>query len=291
MSPSNQLTREELLDMAQLEALGVLDEYEQALFSRALSNAATAVQEEIRNLQASIVADTSLLPDDEPSVELRHGVLAAVAHAIDEENEQLAPLATIGGMHRHAGGAVSAGAVIRSQVYLWRAAAFALAAGLLVCLFFLGRVVETNKTIASARVTEHNIDVMVDLAGVDLRGAFNRQHTARAIPAVLDTAKSGCGVVLIDEQRDRATFFLHGLNPTSSGAYEIVVYRQNPNGTDDKLGKLGPIQKFAGQTIAAAHFELAHIGEALPHLGALANLATYRIDIVAADGTVVMSAT
>lgn len=279
MSPSNQLTREELLEMAELEALGALDEYEHTLFHRAALNAPTAVQEEIRNLQASIVADTSLLPNDEPSPELKLQVLAAVAHAIDEENEQLAPLATIGGGHR--GGTVSGGAGRSgfAQIHLWRAAAFALAAGLLVCLFFLGRVVETNRTIAQLKVSEGITSEIVRVAGVDVQDMFNRPHISRALPATFDLTtnrnRDACGVLLIDENRQQAIAILHGFDPALQAELRIVVTTE-----DGRKYKSIPIVKDRGSTMA-----VAHLGKILPDV---AMLATATIEVVGANGIVLM---
>ncbi len=62
MSPPTPMTREELIELAALDALGLLDEYESALFTRSFHHAPAAVQKEIKDLQAAVTADPSLLP-------------------------------------------------------------------------------------------------------------------------------------------------------------------------------------------------------------------------------------
>ncbi len=47
------MSREELLELAALDALGLLDEYEAALYTRSFHHAPAAVQDEIKDLQAT----------------------------------------------------------------------------------------------------------------------------------------------------------------------------------------------------------------------------------------------
>jgi len=294
MSPPNQLTREELLEMAELEMLGALDEYEQTFFHRAMLNAPSAVQEEIRNLQASIAGDTSLLADGEPDESLKLNTLAAVAHAIDEENEQLAPLATIGGIHRGAMSGAASSSANFGQMYLWRAATFALAAGLLVCLFFLGRVVENNRILVEGQTNGLVMDQLIALGGVDVEDIMKRPHASRAIPATVDpvtrVAGQFSGTILFYEApeptrpdlppgRDLVVVYVHGLASDLVGEFRVVA-------TDDQNRRydLGTVAKKPGYTAGVA--SLAHVGKILPNVGALASL---KIEIIGADGTVLMA--
>lgn len=137
MNSPNLLDRSELLELAALDVCGMLDEYESALFTRSFHHAPAAVQREIIDLQAELASDTTLLPEESPDPALRRRVLDAVSRAIEKEQTELAPLATIG----HTGAALPSGRVItsnrnESSAPLWRAAAFTLAASLLVVTFF-----------------------------------------------------------------------------------------------------------------------------------------------------------
>ena len=77
------MTREQLLELAALDALGLLDEYEAALYNRSFHDAPAAVQEEIQRLQALVANDETLRVDEEPDPSLRARVLTAVAKAIE----------------------------------------------------------------------------------------------------------------------------------------------------------------------------------------------------------------
>jgi hypothetical protein len=90
------MTQRELLELAALDALGLLDDFEAAIYTRSYHDAPATVQDEIRRLQAEIATDQRLLPGDEPDPGLRERVLKTVAQAIERDESRLAPLATIG---------------------------------------------------------------------------------------------------------------------------------------------------------------------------------------------------
>jgi len=127
---------EELLELAALDAYGLLDEYEAELYTRSFHHAPVAVQDEILRIQAEIAADQSMLPADLPAAELRRRVLDAVARAIEEDARELAPLASIG--QRFAIAAPEA--VGRTRLTLsgqfWRAAALIMVGVTIVLAWF-----------------------------------------------------------------------------------------------------------------------------------------------------------
>ena len=96
MSAPSPMSRDDLLELAALDAFGLLDDYEAALFTRSFHHAPVGVQDEIRELQAEYAGDEALLPEVGPDATLKARVLRSVATAIEEESIELAPLATIG---------------------------------------------------------------------------------------------------------------------------------------------------------------------------------------------------
>ena len=92
MTTPSPMTREELLELAALDAFGLLDDYEAALFTRSFHHAPVAVQDEIKELQASFASDPVFVPDVQPATDLRHRVLDRVSKAIETESVELAPL-------------------------------------------------------------------------------------------------------------------------------------------------------------------------------------------------------
>ena len=90
------LRREELLELAALDAMGQLDEFEADHYTRSFHAAPASVQEEIRRLQAEIATDEAFLSDEEMPADLKARVMGAVTAAIDEEAAALRPIASIG---------------------------------------------------------------------------------------------------------------------------------------------------------------------------------------------------
>lgn len=172
MTAPDPMTREELIELAAMDAFGLLDEYEAALYTRSFHHAPAAVQDEIRELQAKIAAEDSFLPDEEPDPAQRDRVLAAVASAIEAESHEFAPLATIG---RRGGDTVStdiAGRIrpMRSAQF-WRAACFALIAGLVISLYFLGSVYRHANNVSVLALSDGAEDELVKAIGPDF-GTF-----------------------------------------------------------------------------------------------------------------------
>ncbi|MCP3904624.1 MAG: hypothetical protein GY715_13440 [Planctomycetes bacterium] len=129
------MSREDLHELAALDAFGLLDDYEAALFTRSFHHAPAAVQDEIKVAQAQYASDVSLLPDAEPPTSLKARVLRSVAGAIEQESVELAPLATIG-RRRPERPDVVARIGARGGSPYWRAASFVLAAVALLSTYF-----------------------------------------------------------------------------------------------------------------------------------------------------------
>ena len=96
MTDSPNITRDELLELAIADAMGVLDTVDSARFERAFAAAVPSLQAEVRAMQDRVVADRALLSDELPPASLRLKTLARVASAIEHERAAAAPIATIG---------------------------------------------------------------------------------------------------------------------------------------------------------------------------------------------------
>jgi hypothetical protein len=112
----------ELIELAALDAHGLLDPIETELFDRSFHNAPASVQDEIVRLQLRLATDESLLPSDLPPSSLKGKVIHAVAKAADKEAKRLAPLALIGARV----GATRGNHNSTGSVVMWRAAALIL---------------------------------------------------------------------------------------------------------------------------------------------------------------------
>ena len=100
----------DLIELAVLDALGMLEPHEAESFDEAFKAAPPAVQERVRSEQARLANLERLLPDVEPGVQMKDRVLAAVREAMlaqavaraAEEDDDQAPLAIrrSSGVHR-----------------------------------------------------------------------------------------------------------------------------------------------------------------------------------------------
>ena len=96
MTDSPNITRDEMLELAIADAMGVLDTVDSTRFERAFAAAVPSLQAEVRAMQDRVVADRALLSDELPPASLRLKTLARVASAIEHERAAAAPIATIG---------------------------------------------------------------------------------------------------------------------------------------------------------------------------------------------------
>ena len=191
------MSREELLELAALDALGLLDEYEAALYTRSFHHAPAAVQDEIKDLQAAYSADPTFLPDVKPASTVRVRVLGAVRRAIEQESLELAPLAMIGRKHLRNGAAVGGAMAIASSQF-WRAATFVLAGVLVVVLYFSSQKNQDNHAIKDLA-----IDLLAEFQVQDLIAA---EQDDNVIPDLLEFIHNpNCRSVVLRPYSDDAT--------------------------------------------------------------------------------------
>lgn len=212
MTSPEPMTRDELLENAGLDAFGLLDEYETALYTRSFHHAHVAVQDEILRVQAELVSDESLLSAQIPDPTLRQRVLDSVTRAIESETSQLAPLATIGRSRadHEQERAVVAGRVYGAGVY-WRAACFALCAALIVVLYNLTETSNTNNQISAAFLNDLT-DVQIDtLIGPSFKDFMFDKSSERIVLSPLNPSTKCSGVVFVREGANDAFLVVEGL--------------------------------------------------------------------------------
>jgi len=277
MTSPTLLNREELLELAALDAFGLLDQYEAQLYTRSFHHAPAAVQDEILQLQAELAADESLLPDEQPPAELRQRVLDAVSRAMEEDATRLSPLASIGFQRLRNAGEGDRRENRGGAILFWRAAVFALAAGLLVVLLFLFQANQMNNRLVEIAVGNEALQSLEDLQLPGYRN-FIRQpdNIEHRVLTAVGEAPSASVFVQINNETGNAYVTAIGLPETDSG---FVLELKQDDGDVMSLGKLQITDK-------VARFGAAHIAE-LPV--AVATTATWRI--TDATGTVLYSTT
>lgn len=228
MTLSQAMTREELLEFAGLDAFGLLDEIDAERYNRAFQDSPPTVQEEIRRVQAELVIDPALIAvEAEPPVSLRERVLAAVAAAIEREEAQLAPLATIG-RGRH-GEAEYQPQRLRfaSAGMFWRAACFVLAAGCLLMGYQWSSAVRQGNYIAELALRSETEKQLRAMIGPEFTDFIKSNANSRAValrPA--DKTYPGQATLYIkDTETGDASVFLLAMGLPASGENEHYSLR------------------------------------------------------------------
>ena len=221
MTENETLTREELLEAAEFEMLGLLDEVDSARFSRAFANATLALQAEVIAAQEVIAMDPLLHDTETPSAALRLRTLARVLEAIESDAESAAPIAVIGPARSLASSAIRSSTPMTAEALreliselsarsidknapgqlAWRAASFLLLAALAVSMYFNNRLAEVSNKLADTAISEGIRDDVVKLAltvsGFDFAASKHIDLTR------VDMSIPGHVSVYVDEKQDR----------------------------------------------------------------------------------------
>ena len=245
MTSPEPMTRQELLELAALDALGLLDRYEAALYTRSFHYASAPVQDEIVRLQAEIVSDESLLPEEEPDDSLRERVLRKVAEAIEREASEFAPLATIGRRRRHGPGESDGRLAFGASGQFWRAAAFVMAGAVVVLAYFSTEANRSSNEMARLALMSDTEQLAVVL------GPMGRDFVVGDSQKIaLRPEKGGkfSGAIYVNETTKLAFVFFDGLPRTTGDEYTLHVVLED--GTTEKLQAFRGSGTFSGFRVA-----------------------------------------
>ncbi len=245
MTSPEPMTRQELLELAALDALGLLDRYEAALYTRSFHYASAPVQDEIVRLQAEIVSDESLLPEEEPDGSLRERVLRKVAEAIEREASEFAPLATIGRRRRHGPGESDGRLAFGASGQFWRAAAFVMAGAVVVLAYFSTEANRSSNEMARLALMSDTEQLAVVL------GPMGRDFVVGDSQKIaLRPANGGkfIGAVYVNDAINQAFVFFDGLKRTNSDDYTLRVVLED--GTTKNLQAFRSSGIFSGFRVA-----------------------------------------
>jgi hypothetical protein len=219
MTSSPRPNNPDLLELAALDAFGLLDEFEAEQFNRSFHEAPVPLQRKIVDLQTALVTDESLLPDESLPSELRTRVLAAVSTAIEEESGRFAPLATIGRNRRVDRRSYNALVNGRSSYY-WRAASFVLAAVAIATLYFGFSMYKDAKTISHLALNQNTAEDLKTYLGPTFEDfAGNPRVTWTALTKTFPHQNGHVDVLVNDETGD--VFVAAWGLPEIDGPYEF----------------------------------------------------------------------
>jgi len=209
------------------------------------------VQEEIRQLQAEIATDASLLSDEEPPAGLRGRVMGAVMDSIEHETRELQPIATIGSRARRvaAAGATAtatdiAGVVrdermniqyrsMQRSVAVWRAASVALAASLLGSFLWLNVITHEAMSIAQLAQGQATQAQLIEMLGSDY-ATFSGNKTMKIRSLAALAGQASAAIMYCDP--DTGDGYLVSFGLAQVGTY--TVRSVDANGTSVVLGQM-----------------------------------------------------
>lgn len=251
MASFEPITTRELLELAALDALGLLDDFESRIYTRSYHDAPASVQDQIKRLQAELASDDSILPVDEPSPALRQRVLKAVADAIERDESRLAPLATIG--RRRVAGTADNRFLLSASGQFWRAACFVMAGVTVVFALFYVRAQDFANRVSEIALIRNTDAVLEELIGPTFKDFLFDDDTSFIVldPAVPGT--KGRGVVCINERTFQAFLITEDLAQGGPGSYTLALRGQGtgPDGRSDvrSFGSTGGLQGIALGTV------------------------------------------
>ncbi|MBM4108434.1 MAG: hypothetical protein FJ255_06415 [Phycisphaerae bacterium] len=211
------MNTQELIELAQLDALCLLDEREREAFERAFAAASPAVRRHVREEQARFAQLDMLLPMDEPPAILREKVLARIRAAMAESSGSAGPL-------RLSAGELPIGRSRRVSP-LWRAAAlgFATAAVLLgaVSMQMFQQVEETQRNLRDGALVDEVRRAWGTRYVEDV--LFDAGTTRVAFRTVGDQGGRGQASVFINPEWSSSLLFSMNLSHKQDGSYRLVV--------------------------------------------------------------------
>ena len=235
------MTTRELIEMASLDAMGLLDDAEREAFERAFEAASPAVRRQVRREQGRLAEADGLLPDVEPPDGLRFRVLVAVREAMRgvaaRDGDVLARLAP-------------AGIALRRNVSpLWRAACIGFATATVV-LLAAGFTLQQELSRAAAAQEDGELAAFAarDL-GPEFGDVLTNPNTERVafIPASLESREVGTAAIYFDAETGTAYLICNKL-PEMEGAYRLAVI--DPSGkVMDTLAEFTSNGSIRGQQI------------------------------------------
>lgn len=213
------MTTKELIEMASLDALGLLDEQERDEFERAFRAAAPEVKEQLRREQSRFADIGRWLPSVEPPRDLKDRVLDAVREAIHAVSTPAPAIA---------GRIVPAAGLARwwNTAPLWRAACIGFATASVVLGGFFVYVSQKNEQIAEQALTGGLTAVNIQAGGQYSRITLSKNYQ-RVMFDVIATDAAGkqltCQAVLhLDRETRQAVLQCKDL-PSTNGQYAVMI--------------------------------------------------------------------
>ena len=241
------LATHELIEMASLDALGLLDPEERDAFERAFRAAAPAVQAQLRREQLRFSKMDDMLPQIEPSLGLRARVIAAVREAMETVTA------------RRGSEAAPALRFPTGVSRFWRVGAIGAMAAAIVLGFSTLWISNETKDLNEARSQIAFNNAMDRDLGRRFTSSFMNPDTRFVGFVTASDAPDSRGArarLMFDPAKKQAELFVQDL-PATDRDYEVVVVDKNGNTANAVISFKAPLAGFNAKTIPNLDMENA----------------------------------
>lgn len=216
------MNAQQLLEMALLDACGVLEPDELDAFERAFAEAPESVKAQIRREQSRFADHSQLLPNVEPRPELRRLVVGAVRKAANEELERSLNFEQFV-RDTAAQGPTPADLHQRRVFPIWRAAAIILGVttlfGGVLSYELRGQIEDLGEQMS----TINSADLFLEFGDMPgLKQAMMSPTAERLAFTPVDDALDAGAAIYADEAQGRCYLISSRLPALDNGRYEIV---------------------------------------------------------------------
>ncbi len=222
------MTTEELFEAAQLDALGLLDEREQAEFEAAFQAAAPGIRAQLRDEQSRFASPDRFRLNVEPSADLRGRVLAAVK----------AEIAGVAGSVRArlhgAGRELPTVHPVRRVSPAWRVATLACATAVVVLSVLVTQQKAQMAGLALATSGDQTINKLIDMFGPsDLTAAVFDSDTKKMPLSAVASDFKGEAAIWYNAKTQSGRLFCRNIAPASNETIRLVAVDDNGKVTSE----------------------------------------------------------
>lgn len=207
---------QQLIELAVLDAMGLLDETEQAQFESAFRAASPQVQAQVRREQTRLSVMDALLPEVEPPAGLRAAVLEAVRRHIlgaEAPAEDALPLVPA-----------------RRVSHLWRTASLALAAACVVLSIGTFNMYQSANFARVRQDSDGFMKAMVEKVGATyVRDVLFNRDTRRVVFSPVAGGTKGQVSAFFNPEWKEAKLFHLGLGDAEGRTYKLAVIDDQNN--------------------------------------------------------------
>jgi anti-sigma-K factor RskA len=210
---------QELIELAILDAMGLLDEDERDLFESAYRAASPAVQAQVRREQTRLARIEALLPNVTPPAGLRAAVIEAVRREI--LTSQLDP--------EVAGTIVPEMIKSRGVSPLWRAASVGLAAAAVIMAFATIMIQSGYKELTRALQDDSLLAAIQKQAEGSVRDMIFNRDTQRVVFHPVAAGFKGEASVFLSPDWEKARFFFEGIKTPDGQPLRLAIVDADDN--------------------------------------------------------------